>query len=332
MPVRLLIFRALSLSLSVAIGLALGELSLRAVTGDAAGTFGTPNPIHDIFHSPRTTVEFGLGYRPILNDGNVGRFGERRVWDERTRSFQPPYGYRKRSGVSRLLFVGDSVTGRGTIVAGLKRLYGEERWEFWNAGVEGYNTAQELAYFRRYNVGLEPDHVILTFHNNDFIATPVVIRNEDGALVSYEPARPVSSLNPWLFQYSLLYRHWIRVRARPRSGLNVEEVETALAGFQQAVEEQRARFTVLLLPILKPLTEWNGYERESRAAALRILTERGIRYFDLLPPLDTALTAGTVMTESPGDTWHPGTAAGNAFASFLNTQGLLESNPGKGRP
>ncbi len=83
-----------------------------------------------------------------------------------------------------------------------------------------------------------------------------------------EPGRPVSSLDPWLFQNSLFYRYWIRLRASSRSGLNVEEVETALAGFQQAVDAQGARFIVLLLPILKPLTEWSDYERESRATAL----------------------------------------------------------------
>ena len=140
---RLVGFRVLSLSIGVAVALALGELGLRVWTADAAGTSGTANQIHDIFHSPHTTVEFGLGYRPILNHRDFGKFGEQRVWDVQTRIFQSPYGYEKRSGVTRLLFVGDSVTHQGTIVDGLRCQHKVERSGFVQSRKVGLTVSDE---------------------------------------------------------------------------------------------------------------------------------------------------------------------------------------------
>ncbi len=52
--------------------------------------------------------------------------------------------------MQRVLFLGDSVTARGGIIAELASLYGNEQFEYWNAGVESYDTCQEVRYFERY--------------------------------------------------------------------------------------------------------------------------------------------------------------------------------------
>ena len=81
----------------------------------------------------------------------------------------------KKKGKQRILFLGDSITARGKIVSQLKQLYRTERYEYWNAGVEGYNTFQEVEFFKKHNQHINPDHVILIFTiPNDFEDTPVV--------------------------------------------------------------------------------------------------------------------------------------------------------------
>jgi len=62
---------------------------------------------------------------------------------------------------------------------------------------------QEVAYYRQFNRPIHPDHVILTFHLNDFETTPVAFREADGTVVVFAPNWPVRRLHPWLFQHSL---------------------------------------------------------------------------------------------------------------------------------
>ena len=87
------------------------------------------------------------------------------------------------SGVHRVLALGDSVTfGEGLPVeqaypalleAELDRLE-PGRWEVVNAGVEGYNTAAELAYLERHGLALGPEAVVVGFNLNDFDYAPVL--------------------------------------------------------------------------------------------------------------------------------------------------------------
>src|SRR3990170_5571896 len=110
------------------------------------------------------TADAKLGYRPVLGSSTYNAFGTR------LNSYDPEM----RPRVPRILFLGDSVTSRESIIVPLKRLYGENRFEFWNAGVEGYNTLNEVEFYKRYNAAIEPDQVVLFFHNNDFQPTPVI--------------------------------------------------------------------------------------------------------------------------------------------------------------
>jgi hypothetical protein len=114
-------------------------------------------------------IDPDFGFRPILPSGSYTRFG----------TLANGYAEAKRPGVTRLLFIGDSVTRRGHIVEALKSHYGSQEYEYWNAGVESFNTVQEVEYYRRFNRAIQPDHVILTFHLNDFETTPVWFREAD---------------------------------------------------------------------------------------------------------------------------------------------------------
>ena len=238
-------------------------------------------------------IDPDFGFRPILPSGSYTRFG----------TLANGYAEAKRPGVTRLLFIGDSVTRRGHIVEALKSQYGSQGYEYWNAGVESFNTVQELGYYRRFNRAIQPDHVILTFHLNDFETTPVAFREADGTLVVYAPNWPVRRLNPWLFQHSYTYRYWLGLvtpRKTARSEI-IEEVRASLADLQRVVAVDNARVTVLVLPILRPLADWKPEYKEYRRIILGMLESLRIRHFDLLMPLNEALADGAVVIETGDD-------------------------------
>ena len=262
-------------------------------------------------------IDPDFGFRPILPSGSYTRFG----------TLANGYAEAKRPGVTRLLFIGDSVTRRGHIVEALKSQYGSQGYEYWNAGVESFNTVQELGYYRRFNRAIQPDHVILTFHLNDFETTPVAFREADETLVVYAPNWPVRRLNPWLFQHSYTYRYWLGLvtpRKTARSEI-IEEVRASLADLQRVVAADNARVTVLVLPILRPLTDWKPEYKEYRRMILGMLESLRIRHFDLLMPLNEALADGAVVTETGDDLfWHPSPDAASYFAKYLRKKQLLE--------
>jgi hypothetical protein len=262
-------------------------------------------------------VDPDFGFRPSLGRGSYARFG----------TLQNGYPEVKRPGVTRLLFIGDSVTRRGKIIEALKTQYGSQQYEYWNAGVESFNTVQEVAYYKRFNRAIRPDHVILTFHLNDFETTPVAFREADGTLVVYAPNRPIQRINPWLFRHSYTYRYWVGLfsaRKTARSEI-IEEVRASLADLQRGVADDNARLTVLVLPILRPLSDWKPEYREYRRLILKILQSLRIRHFDLLAPLNQALADSAVVTETGDDLfWHPSREATSYFAKYLRTQRLLE--------
>jgi hypothetical protein len=226
------------------------------------------------------------------------------------------------------LFIGDSVTRRGHIVEALKSQYGSQEYEYWNAGVESFNTVQEVGYYRRFNRAIQPDHVILTFHLNDFETTPVAFQEADGTLVVYAPNWPVRRLNRWLFQHSYTYRYWLGLvtpRKTSRSEI-IEEVRASLVELQRMVAVDNGRLTVLVLPILRPFTDCKPEYKEYRRTILGMLESLRIRHFDLLMPLNEALADGAVVTETGDDLfWHPSPDAARYFAEYLRTQKLLEA-------
>jgi hypothetical protein len=263
-------------------------------------------------------VDPAFGFRPVLGAGPYTRFG----------TLANSYATTKTPGVRRLLFIGDSVTHRGHIIDALRAEYGAQQYEYWNAGVESFNTVQEVEYYRRFNQFIHPDHVILTFHLNDFETTPVAFRDADGTLVVFAPNWPVQRLNLWLWQHSYTYRYWLGL-VTPKKTARAEiiaEVRASLADLERLVTANGARLTVVVLPILQPVSGWKPEYREYRRLILGILESLRLRSFDLLEPLHAALADGTAVAE-PGDTlfWHPSREAAAYFARYLRTHHLLDA-------
>ena len=88
------------------------------------------------------------------------------------------YSLSKPTGTFRVIVLGDSVTfGHGALFETtypylleqrLREWRPDVRWEVWNLGVPGYNTAQELAYLNQVGASYAPDLVIVGFFLNDF--------------------------------------------------------------------------------------------------------------------------------------------------------------------
>lgn len=258
-----------------------------------------------------------FGFRPVFGRGGYTRFG----------TLENGYSEAKPEGITRLLFIGDSVTRRAQILEALRTRYRSQPYEYWNAGVESFNTVQEVAYYSRFNRFIRPDHVILTFHLNDFETTPVAFWGADGTLVVYAPNWPVRRLNSWLFRHSYTYRYWLGLvspRKTARTEI-IEEVRANLAELHRLVAADKARLTVLVLPILRPFRDWKPEYKEYRKLVLAMLESLRIRHFDLLLPLNEALADGVVVSETGDDLfWHPSSEVAAYFAAYLHRQKLLE--------
>ncbi len=265
------------------------------------------------------TPDEDLGYRPVLGEGEYSEFG----------TVVNQYPMTKREGVRRVLFLGDSVTHRWRMQKVFVQRCRDSPVEFWNAGVEGFNTGQEVGYYLRWNYRIAPDHVTLVFHNNDFVATPVVFRDREGKLVVANPQAYLSKTNVTLAGWSHLYRHYLRIRiARMLEDdpiTSAKETRAALDRLKRDLEENGIGFNIILIPVFKPLAEWTAYEKRSRSLSLEIFEDLEIPFYDLVRPLKVATRKGFELPESPDDIWHPSARVSGLLARHLIRRGYLES-------
>lgn len=237
------------------------------------------------------------------------------------------YPAEKPPGKTRLLFAGDSVTHRGLIMKGLEEVAGDKGYEYWNAGVESYNPRQEVTAYRRWNHLIHPDHVILTFHPNDFFMTPV-LRSENGRVLIYTPRRAPRKINYWLFANSYLYRWAVGTSLGWKDQLDrVGEVREQLTALRDLTEKENVRLSVLLLPTLMPMDQWIPEEKWSRTESLKLFQELGLPYYDLLDTFLAHLKTGDSGQETPNDRWHPNAKLASEFARYAYEKGLLKEKP-----
>jgi len=261
------------------------------------------------------TADPDFGYRPVLGNDLYDEHGIRRNG----------YALSKRPGVRRLLFLGDSVTARGRIIEALSTLAGETAWEYWNAGVESFNSVQEVLWYERYNAAVAPDHVILTFHLNDFGSTPIVFRDEAGRLMLHATGGTGRALVPFLYRHSHLYRVLVsRLAGGTRWERSVRETRAALERLRDRLRRDHVAFTFVVHPVVRPPGGWSRGERVAYDEALRLAGELGLRSFDLRPALESAIAAGLPLEEEPGDAWHPSAETAAHFARWLHARGLLD--------
>jgi len=249
-----------------------------------------------------------LGLRPALKtsmyDGDGVLFG---------RSISA-----KTSNPYKILFIGDSVTGRGRIVAALAEALGSERTAFLNGGVDGYNIQQEVEFFLRYQAGTNPDAIVHQLHINDLQPTTLVVRGRDGRVRSYSPRMKPASVNAWLYRHSQIYRFYI---LQFRSRFSQDELRAAaydaLRKMRDYARERKIAYHVFLFPNLAPYEEWSAHDKASRDYLLRISGELGLGTVDLWPLAERLIRLGVDAQDSPGDTWHPNRRFAEEAARYL---------------
>ena len=122
----MLLFKAICVAVPIIVGLCVVEMYLRFRW--TLPDYWTVAQLECTATEKKLPLTFDpeLGFRPVLGDAKYNVDGTR---VNRYLSKKPPEA-------CRILFLGDSATARGKMIAALEAVYGEEPFEYWNAGVE----------------------------------------------------------------------------------------------------------------------------------------------------------------------------------------------------
>jgi hypothetical protein len=259
-------------------------------------------------------VADALGYRPVPGGAGYGPHGAK--WNE--------YAPEKPPAKRRLLFLGDSVTERHKLIDALRARLGDA-YEYWNAGVPGYATEQEFLYYRDHLGTIAADHVLLTFHLNDYETTPVVFES-GGEFVAVHAKVGATAPSAWLMRSSFLYRFlWtrlVRLTSAARPAAIEAEVARDLARLAELVRARGADFTVLVLPWIQDPARWPEPKPRHHELTLGLLGQLGIRHFDFRPALERALADGVPLHEAKDDPQHPSLELAQRMADELLASGF----------
>ncbi len=185
-------------------------------------------------------------------------------------SYHPDIGYEKPEAYKeiqrilsenkdsfKILFLGDSVTHWGAYVEYFEKLakgdYQDGSIEMVNAGTMGYDMSLVYRYLKFRGLKLQPDLAVIQFNPNDFVSTPVIIKEND-SWFAYDRREIHRFLSPFLFSRSKLYRT-IFLRAMAYSGLHDDyknNVKEPLKNIKSLLGKHGIPFYVLYFP---PLVE-----------------------------------------------------------------------------
>jgi hypothetical protein len=190
-----------------------------------------------------------------------------------------------------------------------------------NGGVEAYNIQQEVEFFLRYQKNARPHAIFHTLHVNDLVVTRLAYRNRDGVLSFHSPKAKPQDINPWLYQYSQLYRFLI---SRYYKNVSQAELQSAASeSLRQLRDYARSNgiaYHAVLFPVLMPLVDWSDYDKASREYLLNMSRELQIETVDLLPVAERLFDRGIDPKEGRGDIWHPNQKFADEAAQFILTK------------
>lgn len=315
--------RGMLMLLGLALGLGAAELYLRWKQPAKLALTGLEfrHGQNDRLHPKAGIYELDeeLGYAPVLGGP---------LMDERG-AHHNEYADACAPGKRRVVFLGDSVTERGKLIEGVRLAYGDEDYEYWNLGVGGWATEQEVRWHERHGRALDADQVVLTFHPNDWMSTPICFLDEEGELVLHHPARTIRWLPADWVRESWLVRLWVSrlMRDEPLMQTRLRAIDAAFEQLAAACAEDGSQLDVLLLPRLEPPEQWTPKEQHMRAEVKRLLDAHGIDHVDLRRPLEIALERGFDVRERPDDWAHPSLAFGRVAGNWLEKRDFLIAAP-----
>jgi hypothetical protein len=257
------------------------------------------------------TVDPKTGFRPKFGTRRANEFG----------CFPNGYSNVPAHPRKRLLFIGDSVAEDGYIMQGLKTLYGDQSFEYWNCGVGSFNIEQTVNFYEHYLYKTQPDHIIFILHLNDWENTPVVWANADQSISAFEPSYGEISINKFLYLHSNLYHHYLKLFFRDYRSFEAKKVwmRNQLKKLSRLTTNQK--LTVLISPLALPLEKWDDLYLKLKIETVKILQNEDIRFFDLSVWLQSAVDS---KVEFDGhDRWHPGPGLSRFLAKKLYQADLL---------
>lgn len=311
--------QALAAAMGILAGIVALELGLRVFQPDLLERAETASVVDETAaHHPKVglfELDEELIYVPSATNPEYGSHGAR----------SNDFPLQKGPGVTRVVLLGDSVVARQKISEAMRARLDPtaERLEFWALGVEGYDTAQEIAYFRRFGAALDPDLVVLVYSFNDFRTTPLLYLNSSGELIRLSGRDP-ERIHQRLFRWSYLYRAWIlRQLEEPGKALpdGSEHVPPRLAKLASEVEDAGARFCALVQPYLIQAGTLDAklvdemYRRHDNH--LTWFEDCGIPSYDLAVPVRSAQAEGVTLSSQPGDLHHPSDELARRYVDWL---------------
>ena len=204
------------------------------------------------------------------------------MYDRQRQKYKP-------QGTYRIICLGDSTTANSGYVRRLEELLNKRgpRYEVWNCAVTGYNLIQYCRALKEKWIKYDPDMVIIGFCLNDFVPTPLVVK-ENNRFVGYFPDEKVlPAVNPFLLKHSALYRF---IAARLFFSKNVDYYEKMIQTSRDYLRQTKdllsaknTRFLIVIFGLTKRFEDNPKGWRDNYVQIKQIINDYTINSLDTVP-------------------------------------------------
>lgn len=206
----------------------------------------------------------------------------------------------KENNTYRILLLGDSIAAQGYSTEFLEEKLNDNpilnkkyKFEIWNAGVPGYDVRQYANYLRYKGIKYSPNIVIIFFCLNDFDIDTCVYYKDERGFTSFDlQIKELSKkyiLNLFLLKHSYLYRfiimrlenYLINKKINQHADPREEEGVFYLSMIKDICQKNNIPLFCVIFCYLKPIKEYNSYERLQHELMLKVLKNLKVNYIDL---------------------------------------------------
>lgn len=240
-----------------------------------------------------------FGYENIPNSNEANSYG----------LAGKSYKLEKDDKTFRILLLGDSIAWHD-----LSRQFLEEKlnaspmlnlkykFEIWNAGVPSYDVRRYALYLHHKGLRHKPDMVLIFMCINDFKPTiNLYYKNKNNIVCSYDsPLREVSKIynvNPFFMKHLYVYRFaMLRIENYLSGKQKVQDIDPTEQNGTYYTEKiveicknNNLPLLVAIFPYLKPLSEYNNYQKyeyEIINSAVKSKVSNYINLHDHMPESD----------------------------------------------